>query len=124
MRLFGKKSKRPKKKAAVTVLIGKSTHIDREFLRFTDGIYIHGQVELDVVGTGESRTAISVTEDGEVDGDIRADDVYVAGIVRGNVRATRHLRLMPTARIHGDVEYTSLDIADGAIVQGAARKLS
>jgi len=119
MGLFGKKAK---KQAAVTALIGTSTHVDGNFLRFTDGIYIHGHVELDVVGTGESRTAINISEDGEVDGDIRAVDVYVAGTVRGDVYATGHLQLMPTARICGDVEYATLDIADGAIVQGAARK--
>jgi len=121
MGLFGKKSK---KQTVVTALIGNSTHVDSDFLRFTDGIYIHGLVELNVVGTGESRTAISISEDGEVDGDIRAVDVYVAGTVRGAVHATGHLQLMPTARICGDIEYASLDIADGAIVQGDARKLS
>ena len=120
MRLFGKKTKKP---TTVTALIGNSTHIDKDLLRFTDDIYIHGHVELDVVGTGESRTVISISEDGEVGGDIRAVDIYVAGTVRGDVRATGHLRLMPTARISGDVEYASLDIADGAIVQGAARKI-
>jgi cytoskeletal protein CcmA (bactofilin family) len=30
---------------------------------------------------------------------------------------------MPTAHILGDVEYASLDIADGAVVQGTARKV-
>jgi cytoskeletal protein CcmA (bactofilin family) len=120
MRLFGKKTKRP---MTVTALIGNSTHIDKDLLRFTDDIYIHGHVELDVIGTGDSRTAISISEDGQVGGDIRAVDIYVAGTVRGDVRATGHLRLMPTARISGDVEYASLDIADGAIVQGAARKI-
>jgi cytoskeletal protein CcmA (bactofilin family) len=121
MGLFRKKSG---KQAAVTALIGNSTHVGRDFLSFRDGIYIHGHVELDVVGTGKSKTAISISEDGKVDGDVRAVDVYVAGTVHGDVRATGHLRLMPTARIHGDVEYASLDIADGAIVQGAARRLS
>lgn len=107
-----------------TALIGNSTHVDKDLLKFTDDIYIHGYVELDVVGTGESRTAINISEDGEVGGDIRAVDIYVAGTVRGDVRATGHLQLMPTARISGDVEYASLEIADGAIVQGEARKLS
>ena len=120
MRLFGKKTRKP---TTLTTLIGNSTHIDKDLLRFTDDIYIHGHVELDVVGTGKSRTAISISEDGKVGGDIRAVDIYVAGTVRGDVRATGHLRLLPTARISGDVEYASLDIADGAIVQGAARKI-
>ena len=121
MGLFGKK---PRKQTVVTALIGNSTHVDREYLRFTGGIHIHGHVELDVVGTGASSTVISISEDGKVDGDIRAVDVFVAGTVRGDVYATGHLQLMPTARIWGDVEYASLDISDGAIVQGAARKLS
>lgn len=120
MGLFGKKGK---KKAVVTALIGDSTHIDSNFLRFTGGIHIHGYVGLNVVGSEDKGTAISLAEHGEVDGDVRAVDIFVAGVVHGNVYATGHLQLAPTARILGNVEYASLDIADGAVIQGAARKL-
>ena len=120
MRFLGKKAK---KKMLVTALIGNSTHIDTKFLSFTGGIHINGRVGLDVVGSEDSGTAISIFENGEVDGDVRAVDIFIAGIVHGNVYATGHLQLMPTARVRGDVEYASLDIADGAVIRGAARKL-
>lgn len=120
MGLFGKKST---KKAVVTALIGDSTRIDSNFLRFTGGIHIHGYVGLDVVGSEDTGAAISLAEHGEVDGDVRAVDIFVAGVVHGNVYATGHLQLTPTARILGNVEYASLDIADGAVIQGTARKL-
>jgi cytoskeletal protein CcmA (bactofilin family) len=120
MGLFGKKKK---KKTVVTALIGSSTHIDSNFLSFTGGIHIHGHVGLDVVGGEDSGTAVSILEGGEVAGDVRAVDVFIAGTVHGNVYATGHLQLMPTARVRGNVEYASLDIADGAVVQGTARKL-
>ena len=120
MGLFGKKTR---KQTMVTALIGNSTHIDSNFLSFTGGIHIHGHVGLDVVGSEDSGTAISILENGEVAGDVRAVDVFIAGVVHGNVYATGHLQLMPTARVRGDVEYASLDIADGAIIQGTARKL-
>jgi cytoskeletal protein CcmA (bactofilin family) len=120
MGLFGKKKKQ---KTVVTALIGNSTHIDSNFLSFTGGIHIHGHVGLDVVGSEDTGTAVNISEDGEVDGDVRAVDVFIAGIVHGNVFASGHLQLMPTARIRGNVEYASLDIADGAVVQGTARKI-
>jgi cytoskeletal protein CcmA (bactofilin family) len=120
MRFFSKKTR---KKMVVTALIGNSTHIDTNFLSFTGGIHIHGQVGLDVVGSEDSGTAISIFENGEVDGDVRAVDVFIAGVVHGNVYATGHLQLVHTARVRGDVEYASLDIADGAVIKGAARKL-
>jgi len=120
MGLFGKKTRKP---AVVTALIGNSTHIDSDFLSFTGGIHIHGHVGLDVVGSEDSGTAISILENGEVDGDVRAVDVFIAGVVHGNVYTTGHLQLMPTARVRGDVEYATLDIADGAVIQGTARKL-
>jgi len=120
MRFFRKKIR---KQTVVTALIGNSTHIDSNFLSFTGGIQIHGHVRLDVVGSEDSGTAISILENGEVDGDVRAVDVFIAGVVQGNVYATGHLQLMPTARVRGDVEYASLDIADGAVIQGAARRL-
>ena len=120
MGLFGKKTRKP---TAVTALVGNSTHIDRHFLSFTGGIHIDGHVGLNVVGGEESGTAISILENGEVEGDVRAVDVFVAGVIHGNVYATGHLQLMPTAWVYGNVEYASLDIADGAVIQGDARKL-
>jgi cytoskeletal protein CcmA (bactofilin family) len=120
MRYFRKKAT---KQTVVTALIGNSTHIDTKFLSFTGGIHIDGHVGLDVVGSEDSGTAISILENGTVDGDVRAVDIFIAGVVHGNVYATGHLQLMPTARVRGDVEYASLDIADGAIIHGAARKL-
>lgn len=120
MGLFGKKST---KKAVVTALIGDSTHIDSNFLRFTGGSHIHGYVGLDVVGSEDTGTAINLAEHGEVDGDVRAVDIFIAGVVHGNVYATGHLQLTTTARILGNVEYASLDIADGAVIEGTARKL-
>ena len=107
----------------VTALIGNSTHVDRDFLSFTGGIHIDGHVGLNVIGSEDSGTAISILEHGEVEGDVRAADVFIAGVVHGNVYTTGHLQLMPTARIRGDVEYASLDIADGAVIQGAVHKL-
>lgn len=120
MGLFGKKTR---KQAVVTALIGNSTHVDSDFLSFTGGIHIDGHVGLNVVGSEDSGTAINILENGEVDGDVRAVDVFIAGVVRGNVYATGHLQLMPTARVRGDIEYASLDIVDGAVIQGAAHKL-
>lgn len=120
MGLLGKKTI---KKTVVTALIGNSTHIDSNFLSFAGGIHIHGYVGLDVVGSEDSGTSVSIMDDGEVAGDVRAVDVFIAGVVQGNVYATGHVQLMPTARVHGDVGYATLDIADGAIIQGEARKL-
>ena len=120
MGLFGRKAR---KQTVVTALIGNSTYVDSDFLSFTGGIHIDGHVGLNVIGSEDSGTAISIMENGEVDGDVRAVDVFVAGVIHGNVRATGHLQLMGTARIRGDIEYVSLDISDGAVIQGAARKL-
>jgi len=120
MGLFGKKKR---KQTVVTALIGNSTHVDSDFLSFTGGIHIDGHVGIDVVGSEDSDTAISILENGEVDGDVRAVDVFIAGVIHGNVYATGHLQLMSTARVRGDVEYASLDIFDGAVIQGEVRKL-
>ena len=119
MRYFNKKTK---KQTVVTTLIGSSTHIDANFLSFTGGIHIHGHVGLDVVCSEDSGSAISILENGVVDGDVRAVDVFIGGVVHGNVYASGHLQLMPTARVRGDVEYASLDIADGAVIHGEVRK--
>ena len=120
MRYFEKKKK---EQTGVTTLIGNSTHIDANFLSFAGGIHIGGHVGIDVVCSEGSDSAITILEDGIVDGDVRAVDVFIAGVVNGNVHASGHLKLMPTARVRGDVEYASLDIVHGAVINGKARKL-
>jgi cytoskeletal protein CcmA (bactofilin family) len=111
------------RKTLCTALIGESARVEKDSLKFAQGIHIDGFVGVDVVGTGEKPCTVSVSEAGEVDGSIRANTAIIAGTVRGDIIATGLVHLLPTARVGGRIEYQSLEMEDGAIVQGATQKI-
>lgn len=116
--------RRPKKHTFLDALIGARTRVEKDCLKFGQGLHIDGFVGVDIVGTGNRETALSISEDGEVAGNVQADTVWVAGTVRGNIVAKRHGELLSTARVSGRIEYQTMEQADGAIVQGSTRKTS
>lgn len=80
-----------------------------------------GRIRVDgrVVGGILTDGAAEVGETGEVAGDIRAEEVVIAGTVYGNVIAGRRLHLRPTARVFGDfIRTRELKVDQGALFQG------
>jgi cytoskeletal protein CcmA (bactofilin family) len=88
----------------------------------------------DVVVTGDLSTADNLQVDGRIDGDVRcgelhqgadstiagnivADEARLAGLVDGTVTAA-FVMLDATARVTGEVTYTTLCIESGARVEG------
>ncbi len=67
---------------------------------------------LDIKGT------LTVGSGAQVEADIHGDNVVIAGKVKGNVRVTRMLTLMPTAVLTGDIFAPKLNIVEGAVFQG------
>ena len=52
------------------------------------------------------------------EGEIRCDEVIIAGEVKGNVYAKNRVELLDTAKLYGDIETASLKIADGVVFEG------
>ncbi|MBE3589202.1 MAG: polymer-forming cytoskeletal protein [Firmicutes bacterium] len=76
---------------------------------------IEGRVEGEVVSAGH----VEVAESGEVAGVIRAHDLTVSGVVRGDVHVSGRLELRATARLFGQhIRMRSLVVAEGAVFQG------
>lgn len=67
---------------------------------------------LDIKGT------LTVGTGAQVEADINGDNVVIAGKVKGNVRVTKMLTLMPSAVLTGDIFAPKLNIVEGAIFQG------
>lgn len=89
-----------------------------------DGIAVHGNIEASVdlqiqgkvIGDVRCGTLL-LGERGEINGNVRADRVRVAGSIEGSIETT-DLAVEATARVTGDVSYTRIRIANGATVQG------
>jgi cytoskeletal protein CcmA (bactofilin family) len=98
-------------------LIGAGTLIEGD-VTFTGGLRIDGRVKGDVVAANGDPSTVVVSEQAQVDGEIRVSHVVVNGQVNGPITAADYLELQPKARIVGDVSYKTLEMHVGAVVQG------
>jgi cytoskeletal protein CcmA (bactofilin family) len=116
--MFGGKSSNTPKTGTIDSLIGAGTVIEGN-LKFRGGLRIDGVVQGHLVPADESSTtSVIVSEQGRIDGSIRASHVVIDGTINGPVEATEHLDLQPKAKVTGDIRYKALEMHHGAVVQG------
>ena len=106
-----------KKQPPIRTLIGEGTVLHGE-LRFTDGLRIDGEVHGDIVAVGDERNILVISEKARVLGKVNAGHVIINGTVVGPVQSDELLELQPKARITGDVRYASLEMHQGATIEG------
>lgn len=99
-----------------TSLIARGTVI-RGDLRFSGALHLDGRIEGTVLAESED-AVFTLSEYGQVQGDIHVPHVIVNGSVEGDIHAAERLELAPLARITGDVHYRTLEMAGGAQVNG------
>jgi len=112
--MFGNKQRRHN---AVETLIGSNTRIAGD-LHFSGGCHVDGTVKGNVTADPDSHSALTVSEDGTVDGGVTVPYVLLNGIVRGDVFANQRVELGPTARVIGNVYYNLIEMAIGAEING------
>jgi cytoskeletal protein CcmA (bactofilin family) len=71
-----------------------------------------------VKGEMNISSKVIVGESGEIKGNIKADDIIIAGKVNGNIEARNLLEAQPTGQIFGDINAHRLMIADGVLFEG------
>lgn len=112
--MFGKASK---PNSRIDTLIGAGTTIEGN-VTFTGGLRIDGEVRGNVCAAGDHPGTLVISEHARVDGEVIVPHLVINGAVNGPVRSSDSLELQPRARVAGDVEYNSIEIHLGAIVQG------
>ncbi|TCP04800.1 bactofilin family protein [Caldimonas thermodepolymerans] len=115
--MFGKKKQPP-----IRTLIGEGTRIEG-CLAFIDALRIDGEVVGDVIGAEDAPTLLVISEKAKVIGKVKARHVIINGTVEGPVESDELLELQPKARIHGDVRYQSLEMHQGATIEGQVQVL-
>ncbi len=73
--------------------------------------------ETSTTSNGEPGTLV-VSELAHVDGEIKVSHVVVNGTVNGPIVANDFLELQAKAKVIGDIEYRTLEMTLGAVVQG------
>ncbi|GIX24235.1 MAG: hypothetical protein KatS3mg122_1466 [Caldimonas sp.] len=116
--MFGRKKQPP-----IRTLIGEGTRVEGSVV-FTAGLRIDGEVLGDVVAHGEDMPSVLViSEKARVRGKVKAGHVIINGTVEGSVEADHLLELQPRARIIGPVCYESLEMHQGATIDGELHPL-
>jgi cytoskeletal protein CcmA (bactofilin family) len=109
-----------RKHPPIRSLVGEGTAVHGE-LRFTDGLRIDGEVQGNVLAAGTGPTLLVLSENARIHGKVIAGHVIINGEVHGPVQSTDLLELQPKARIVGDVVYESLEMHQGATIDGELR---
>ncbi|HSD69816.1 MAG TPA: polymer-forming cytoskeletal protein [Woeseiaceae bacterium] len=112
--MFGRKNRRH---SIVDTLVGANSSINGD-LFFSGGCHIDGTVNGSVSADLDGNSALSISEDGNVEGGVKVPYVVLNGIVRGDVVASRRVELGPTARVIGNVYYNLIEMAIGAEING------
>jgi cytoskeletal protein CcmA (bactofilin family) len=87
-------------------------------LHVDESIRIDGKLEGNLEQPdGESRW-ILIGPTGEVHGDIRAQNVSIAGKVIGNIIASESIELIDGCEVRGDITHKSITVEPGASVHG------
>lgn len=113
--MFGKKTGKPQ--GRIDTLIGAGTVVAGD-INFMGGLRIDGEVKGNVRGADDNPTALVISEHACVEGEVAVSHLVINGTVMGPVRATEFLELRSKARVTGDLDYGTIEIHLGAVVEG------
>jgi len=111
------KKKQSSHSGVVDTLVGSNSQVNGD-LHFTGGCHVDGTVKGNVIADSDSQSALSISENGTVEGGVTVPHVVLHGIVRGDVTAGQRVELGPTARVIGNVYYNLIKMAIGAEING------
>ena len=104
--------------ARVDTIIGQQTRIEGD-LRFSGGLHVDGQVHGNVIAEGDDNSVLTVSEHGNIEGNVQVPNVILNGTVTGNVHSNERIELAAKARVNGDVHYNLIEMAMGSEVNGS-----
>lgn len=108
--------------AGKTTLIAEGTQVVGDVL-FVGNLEVEGTVQGNITAEAERDALVRVLGEGCVEGEIRAPNIVINGVVNGDVYCTRQLELAPRGRVNGDVYYALVEMSAGAEVNGSLTHL-
>ncbi len=87
-------------------------------IHFSDQLMVNGVVKGNIYAEAGSRATLTVSEKGQVHGEIRVPNVIVNGKVVGKIRSDKHIELAARAEVHGNVYYNLIEMVKGSKVEG------
>ena len=103
----------------IDTLIGPNTDITGD-INFSGGLRVDGKLTGNVSARDDSSNSLlTISEQGEISGNVTVPHVVINGIVNGNVSSSGKVLLQSKAKIVGDVYYSSIEMELGATVNGS-----
>jgi cytoskeletal protein CcmA (bactofilin family) len=112
--MFGKKSK---PQNHIDSLIGSTTRIEGNVF-FSGGLRVDGVIRGNVAALPDQPGTLVISEHARIDGEVEAAHIVVNGTVNGPINASETLELQASSRVKGDVHYKSVEMLQGAVVEG------
>ena len=110
------RNKNKLKAVKVDSLIGHHTELQGSVL-FSGGFHSDGKLKGNVLAE-EPLSLLTLSDHGVVEGDVRAPNIVLNGVVIGNVYASERIELAANAKVTGNVYYNLIEMAMGAEVNG------
>jgi cytoskeletal protein CcmA (bactofilin family) len=115
--MFGKRDER-KPLAKIDTLIGAGAFIEGN-IRFSGGLRIDGTVKGNIeAAEGAASSTLILSEQARIEGSVAVSYLVTNGTVVGQVSVAECLEMQPRAKIVGDVEYSLIEMHQGAVVEG------
>ena len=98
-------------------LIGRNAEI-HGCLKLKESVRIDGKVVGNIEAPKDASISVVIGPNGEIQGDVLASRIIVAGKVSGNLHGFERVELMASALVQGDIKYASLAVEHGARLLG------
>jgi len=106
-----------KKTTRMDTLVGPQSEVSGD-IKFTGGLHIEGTIKGSVIAENDGMSLIQLSENGTIEGEVKAPFVVLNGVVIGDVHGGEHVELASKARVTGNVYYNLMEMAVGAEVNG------
>jgi cytoskeletal protein CcmA (bactofilin family) len=101
----------------IDTLVGADTRIEGD-LYFSGGLRVDGAIRGNVAEQNGNPSTLIISEHGKIEGAVSAAKIVLNGKVTGTVKSSHFIELQTKARITGDLNYKSLEMHTGAVIEG------
>ena len=98
-------------------IIGPTLRVEGNLI-IQKGVRIDGIVDGNILQQDGQDAVVAISEKASVTGDVRANSVILSGYLKGNIFASTRVELLKTARIDGNISYSSIGMEVGASING------
>lgn len=116
--MLGQGKKRGSADSKIDTIIGKQTRITGD-IHFSGGLHVDGTIKGNVIAETGTASVLTLSDQGNIEGDVQVPNVVLNGSVTGNVSSSERIELAANAQVTGDVSYNLIEMAMGAEVNGS-----